>query len=304
LSLPDEWSVSALDLDAYLDRVGLAEATLWTDARTLARLHRAHLATFRFENLDIMLGRGIRVDLPSIAAKMVGAGRGGYCYEQGQLFGAVLERLGFTVDRRLARVWRPGPVPPRTHMTLRVTLPAHCVVAQGIGPDVASAQPEQTWLVDVGFGSSPAGPILLDDPADGLAAGGGAAPQEIDGWTYDVVPGDRPGTWDLRELEDGEWVRRYQFDNSIVVPVDVVLSNHYTSTYPESWFTQQPVVVRRDPDAIHSLLGRAYTVTRPGPVKERHELSDEMWTSALRDVFGLTFTEEEQARLLATADGI
>jgi N-hydroxyarylamine O-acetyltransferase len=311
----DDWSVSELDLDAYLDRVGLAEATFRNDADSLGVLRRAHLETFRFENLDIMLGRGIRVDLPSIAAKMVGAGRGGYCYEHGQLFGAVLERLGFTVDRRLARVWRPGPVPPRTHMTLRVTLPAYCRVVRGIGPAGMWAQPEQTWLVDVGFGSSPAGPILLDDGAAGdaaavdMAAGGvvassGARPQELDGWTYDVVPGDRPGTWDLRELEGAEWVRRYQFDNAIVVPADVVMSNHYTSTYPESWFTHQPVVVRRDPDAIYSLVGRGYTVTRPGPVKEHRELSDDEWILALRDVFGLTFTEEEQARLRVTADGI
>jgi N-hydroxyarylamine O-acetyltransferase len=295
----DDWSVSELDLDGYLSRVGLAEAALAPDAASLATLHRAHLKTFRFENLDLMLGRGIRVDLPTIAAKMVGAGRGGYCYEQGQLFGAVLERLGFTVDRRLARVWRPGPVSPRTHLTLRVTLPAQFQFARGRGPDAILTQPGQTWLADVGFGSSPAGPILLDDPA----APGGIGPQEIDGWTYDVVPGDRPGTWDLRALEDSGWVRLYQFDDAIVVPVDVVLSNWYTSTYPESWFTSAPIVVRRDPDAIHSLVGRAYTVTRPGPVKERRDLTDDEWTSALRHVFGLTFTEEEQARLLATANG-
>jgi N-hydroxyarylamine O-acetyltransferase len=314
----DEWSVSKLDLDAYLSRVGLHATTLWLDAPSLALLHRAHLKTFRFENLDLMLGRGIQVDLPSIAAKMVGAGRGGYCYEQGQLFGAVLERLGFTVDRRLARVWRPGPVPPRTHLTLRVTLPAVASLAHGTAPATRSPrrQPEQTWLVDVGFGSSPAGPILLDGrldgrlggrmdgPRGGSEAGGGAGPQEIDGWTYDVVPGDRPGTWDLRELEDGEWVRQYQFDDAIVVPVDVVMSNHYTSTYPESWFTHTPIVVRRDPDAIVSLVCRTLTVTRPGPVKERRDLSDDEWTSALADVFGLTFTKEEQSRLLATADGI
>jgi N-hydroxyarylamine O-acetyltransferase len=297
----DEWSVSKLDLDAYLSRVGLDETTLCADARSLDLLHRAHLNTFRFENLDLMLGRGIRVDLPSIQAKMVDMGRGGYCYEQGQLFGAALERLGFAVDRRLARVWRPGPVPPRIHLMLRVTLPAWLNgPVHRCGPDVVASQPEQAWLVDVGFGSSPAGPILLDDPE----APGDVGPQEIDGWTYDVIPGDRPGTWDLRELEDGEWVRQYQFDDAMVVPVDVVMSNWYTSTYPESWFTHTPVVVRRDPDAIRSLVCRTLTVTRPGPVKERRDLSDDEWTSALRDVFGLTFTPQEQARLLATADGI
>jgi N-hydroxyarylamine O-acetyltransferase len=190
-------------------------------------------------------------------------------------------------------------VPPRTHLTLRVTLPVDAAVVRGAGPAWVRTQPEQTWLVDVGFGSSPAGPILLDDPEEL----GDVGPQEIDGWTYDVVRGDRRGTWDLRELDNGSWVRQYQFDDAITVPVDVMLSNWYTSTYPESWFVRTPVVVRRDQDAIHSLVGRAYTVTRPGHVKERRELPGEMWTAALRNVFGLTFTEEEQASLLATADG-
>lgn len=279
----DEWSVAKLDLDAYLARVGLAGVPLPASSETLGRLHRAHLAAVRFENLDIMLGRGVRVDLESIQAKLVGARRGGYCFEQGQLFGAALSRLGFDVDRRLARVWRPGPVPPRTHLTLRVSVPGS----------------DEAWLADVGFGASPVGPISLD----GSMSPTGTGPQEIDGWTYDVVPGDRPGTWNLRELEGDEWVRLYQFDDAIVVPVDVVLSNHYTSTYPGSWFTQVPIVVRRDLDAIRSLLGRSYTVTRPGRVKERRELSDAEWASALSEVFELSFTDEEIASLLSTANG-
>jgi N-hydroxyarylamine O-acetyltransferase len=281
----DEWSARRLDLDAYLTRVGIApSAPLPPTQETLALLHRAHLAAVPFENLDIMLGRGVAVDLDSVQAKIVGARRGGYCYEQGQLFGAALERLGFIVDRRLARVWRLGPAPPRTHLTLRVGVPGDCGLP-GSG---------WRWLADAGFGASPAGLVSLAV----------AGPQEIDGWTYDVAPGDLPGTWDLRELEDGEWVPQYRFDNAIVVPADVTVSNHYTSTCPASWFTHTPVVVRRYPEAIHSLVGRTYTITRPGPVKERRDLSDAEWVSALPDVFGLAFTPGELDRLVATAGGV
>jgi N-hydroxyarylamine O-acetyltransferase len=275
---PDEWGTDKLDLDAYLSRAGLAGEPLPPTGGTLARLHRAHLAAFPFENLDILLGRGVRVDLESVQAKLVGARRGGYCYEQGQLFGAVLQRLGFDVDRRLARVWRPGPVPPRTHLTLRVGDPAS----------------GERWLADVGFGTSPAGPVPLDVPG----------PHEIDGWTYDVRPSDRPGTWDLWELQGEEWARQYQFDEAIVVPVDVVLSNHYTATHPDSWFTRGPVVVRREPDAVISLRGRTCTVTRPGHVKERRELADAEWRQALPATFGLAFAEAELDQLVAAAEGI
>ncbi|HTU74014.1 MAG TPA: arylamine N-acetyltransferase [Trebonia sp.] len=267
----DEWGTALLDLDGYLSRVGLAGEPLPPTGDTLARLHRAHLGTFTFENLDILLGRGVRVDLESVQAKLVGARRGGYCYEHGQLFGAVLARLGFDVDRRLARVWRPGPAGGRTHMTLRVTDPA------------SGAR----WLADVGFGSSPAGPVPLDVPG----------PHQVDGWTYDVLPGDRPGSWELHELQGQEWARLYAFDDAIVVPADVVVANHYTSTYPGSWFTQGPVVVRRDPDAIRSLVGRTYTVTRRGYGKERTDLSDAQWDELLSQTFRLAFTGDEVRRL-------
>jgi len=275
--VPDEWSAAKLDLDAYLRRIGYSGATEPSEA-ALAALHRAHLAAIPFENLDIMLGRGVQVDLDSIQAKLVHARRGGYCFEHGQLFGAVLERLGFGVDRLLARVGPDGaPVRPRTHLTLRVTA--------GSG----------MWLADVGFGSSPPGPLSLRWPQ----AGG---PRDLDGWVYQVVPDEETErTWKLRELQDGGWVTLYRFEDQRVYPADVVMSNHFTSTHPESWFTWQPIVVRRTPDAIVSLVGRGYTLTRPGHVKESRQLTDDEFAAALTDVFALTFTERELATLVAAA---
>jgi len=273
--VPDEWSADKLDLDAYLRRISYRGPTEPSEV-ALAALHRAHLAAIPFENLDIMLGRGVQVDLDSIQAKLVHARRGGYCYEHGQLFGAVLERLGFGVERLLARVGPDGePARPRTHLTLRVTA----------GPRI--------WLADVGFGSSPPGPLSLRQAQPG-------GPQDLDGWVYEVVPDERAErTWKLRELQGDDWVTLYRFEDQRVYPADVVMSNHFTSTYPESWFTWQPVVVRRDPGAIVSLLGRGYTVTRPGHVKERRQLTDDEFAAALADVFGLTFTERELATLVA-----
>ena len=275
--MPDEWSVGKLDLDAYLHRIGYAGPAEPSEA-TLAALHRAHLAAIPFENLAIMLGDGVRVDLESIQAKLVQDRRGGYCYEHGQLFGAALERIGFGVDRLLARVGPDGePARPRTHLTLRVRA----------GPGI--------WLADVGFGSSPPAPLSLRGPRSG--------PQELDGWTYETVPGDDDGSWRLRELQGGEWVTLYRFEDQPVYPADVVMSNHYTATHPESWFTWQPIVVRRDPGALHSVVGRVYTITHPGHVKTRRTLTDSEFAAALGDVFGLTFTGPELDTLVAAPAG-
>src|SRR5215469_15975587 len=171
--MTDEWSSGKLDLDAYLGRTGYTGPAEPSHA-SLVALHRAHLAAIPFENLDIMLGRPVLVDLESIQDKLVHAGRGGYCYEHGQLFGAALERLGFSVERLLARVGPDGqPMRPRTHLTLRVR------AGSGL------------WLSDVGFGSSPPGPLSLRR----LRSGG---PQDLDGWVYDVVPDEEDGSWKVR----------------------------------------------------------------------------------------------------------
>ncbi|HWC46331.1 MAG TPA: arylamine N-acetyltransferase, partial [Casimicrobiaceae bacterium] len=88
----------AVDVDAYFARIGDVDAPR-RDLATLARLLRAHMHAIPFENLDVLLGRGIDLDLSALQAKLVGARRGGYCFEHATLFAAVLETLGFAIRR-------------------------------------------------------------------------------------------------------------------------------------------------------------------------------------------------------------
>lgn len=277
----DDWSVAKLDLDAYLRRVGYDGPATATEA-TLNALYRGQLASVPFENLDIFLKGQVSVDLAAIQDKIVYRGRGGYCYEQAQLFAAVLERVGFTVDRLLARVGPDdgGPARPRTHLTLRVQ-------ADG-----------GVWLADVGFGSSPPAPLNMRRYRSG-------GPQDLDGWIYEIAPDTDNGdeVWKLREYQAGEWVTLHRWDDAHVHPVDVALSNHYTSTHPDSWFTRQPIIVRRDPDAIRSLLGRTYTVTAVGHVKQRRDLTDAEFAAALTGEFGLSLTPAEVDAAVAAPTG-
>ena len=276
----DDWSIDKLDVDAYLRRINYLGPTEPSDA-TLDAIYRSHLREIRFENFDVFLKGSVSVDLESIQDKIVYRGRGGYCYEQAQLFGAVLERLGFTVDRMLARVGPDGgPVRGRTHLTLRVQ--------SGTG----------VWLADPGFGSSPPGPLSM-------RRSGASGPQEVDGWIYEVVPDQENGdeVTKLREYQAGEWVTLHRWDEAPVHPIDVVLSNPYTSTHPDSWFTWQPLIVRRDPDALRSIIGRLYSVVRPGHVKERRLLSDAEFAAALTDEFALHLTTDEIATLVAAPTG-
>ena len=90
-------------LDAYLTRIGVArpqKATL----SALRELHSAHVSAIPFENLDILLGAGISLDLDHIYAKLVGKRRGGYCFEQNTLFLNILREVGFVATPMEARV--------------------------------------------------------------------------------------------------------------------------------------------------------------------------------------------------------
>jgi N-hydroxyarylamine O-acetyltransferase len=267
----DEWTIDALDLEAYLRRIGHDGPTDPTP-QTLAALHRAHLRAIGFENLDIVLGRGIAVDLPSVQRKLVEGGRGGYCYVHGVLFAAALERLGFAVQRLLARVGDQRPPRARTHMTLLVTTDG------------------DRRLADVGFGTGLLEPLPIDVPG----------PHEQGDWAFEVVA-DGPGAWWMHERRGEDWVPAYWFDDQRQRAADVVMANHFTATWPRSPFVGQIVAARKDEHAIHRLAARRLTVTHPDGAVYESDLDDAELADALRDLFGLPLDDDELARVIAQA---
>lgn len=263
----DEWATGQLDLAAYLRRIDY-DGDLAPTAATLAGLHRAHVAAIPFENADVMLGRGVRVDLASIADKLVRRGRGGYCFEHGQLLAAALVQLGYPVDRLLARVGGPHDV--RSHLVLRVHVGG------------------QPWLADTGFGTGLIEPLPFGD----------GAPHDQYGWTY-RLRADGDHYWQLQERQGDGWATLYQFDDQPQYPADVLVANHFTSTYPDSSFVRQLVVIRKDPGGLRRLTGRQLSSTRPGqPAGERH-LDDPGLAAALTGLFGLQLSADDTARLTA-----
>ncbi|MFL6077886.1 MAG: arylamine N-acetyltransferase family protein [Mycobacteriales bacterium] len=271
-----EWDVDHLDLAAYLRRVGWEGGTEPT-VETLVGLHRAHLAAIPFENVDVLIGRGVAVDLDSVQAKLVERRRGGYCYEHGTLFAAVLERLGYPVERTLARIGGHQPRPmPRTHMNLRVTAG------------------DRVWLADTGFGSGLLEPLAFDV----------AGPRAQGPWTFELVRTAAAGptgtdAWELRELVGGEWATHYGLDRVRQHPADVMLSNHFTSTFPRSPFVNRLVVARKDADALHRLTDRVYAVTRPGRPAEERAVDDAELADLLTGLFRVPLDRDELAQLTA-----
>lgn len=224
---------ASVDLDAYFSRTGYAGERQAT-AEALAEIHLAHAISIPFENLAVLAGEPILLDLGSLQEKLVRRRRGGYCYEQNTLLAAVLEALGFAVTPLAARV-RLGAcgVRPRTHMLLRVE-------AEG-----------QSWIADVGFGAG--GPILPVPLREGEE-------HRQHAWSYRLAR-EEDGCV-MQALRQGDWLDLYAFTLERQYPVDFELCNYFVSTHPASPFTQIVTTQRSGPDVRYVLRGSELIVER------------------------------------------
>jgi N-hydroxyarylamine O-acetyltransferase len=125
------------DLDAYLGRIAY-EGPREPSLGTLRAVVAAHSTAIPFENIDVLLKHGVRLDIATLRNKLVQRRRGGYCFERNTLLAAALRALGFSPVALAARVVRGMPESSETaraHMLLQVDLP------------------EGPFIADVGYGN-------------------------------------------------------------------------------------------------------------------------------------------------------
>src|SRR5579885_980911 len=86
-----------MDVEPYCERIGY-EGPRQPSLDTLRALHRTHLYTVPFENLDIALGVPIILESARLHDMIVTRRRVGFCYELNGLFCELLLALGFRVS--------------------------------------------------------------------------------------------------------------------------------------------------------------------------------------------------------------
>lgn len=247
-----DWGIDAFDPDVYFDRIGVEPGLPSRDL--LERIHRAHVGTFPFSNLDVLLGRHPGVDPETVARRMLHEGAGGYCFEHARLLAGVLERQGMTVRRRMGRVH--AATNTRTHMSVDVELEG------------------RWWVLDPGFGLSLTGPIPRED---------GARREEWFG-TLSMRRQERTDgveQWELRRGEDLQHVT----DLLPVVPADVRAGHHVTSTMPGAGpFTKMLIVSRFTEGGHVTVTSAARTIRRPGQETVHEELMPAQVIDAVADL--------------------
>ena len=277
--------VDRLDLDSPEDVLRRrARGTTDEVVDLLDELLTAHVRAICFENLDVIAARaageerGIPTDLDTLTAKLLEAGRGGYCHEHATLIRAVLRELGLSAHPILARVHLGGGRTAPGGLTHQAT-----IVDLG----------DRRFLVDPGFGGG--------TPQVALALDVQSEPRTSEHGEYRLVTADTvlepemraEAEWALqsRTSADQEFRTVYAFADIPREHVDLEVSNWFTATKPGTRFTSAPVVARTLGNGGKvSVEGRHLRSLRPGGESESLErtVTDAAdFAAALREEFAL-----------------
>lgn len=250
-----------MDLKAYLDRIGF-EGEARPDRETLVALHRAHLFAIAYENFDVQFGRTVTPDPEAAFDKIVGARRGGWCYEMNGLFAAALEAVGFSVTRLAGGVRRDlmGDVMVGNHLVLLVDLDG------------------EPWIADVGFGDGALEPFPL---REGPVAAGG----------FDCRLAKLDETWWRFHNHEFGGAPNFDFTLAPAAPALLVEKCQWLQTWPESPFVLNATAQRHRPGEILVLRGRILKRVRPDGAEDHLIGSAEELVDVLRRDFDLELPE-------------
>ena len=163
-----------MNKEEYLRRIGVENANIAANAENLKFLQRQHLLHVPFENLDIHWMRPIVLENKAFYDKIVGDGRGGFCYELNGLFYELLGEIGFESKIISLKVSRGNGVfsPEYAHMAIITRIDG------------------KEYLVDVGFGEFIAEPLEFVLDAEQLDENGMFLIRKFDEHYFEIVKQD------------------------------------------------------------------------------------------------------------------
>lgn len=244
------------ELDYYFKRIGYSrpqEPTL----DTLRAIHRAHLFSIPYENLDIHLGRPLVLDEAGFFEKLVLQRRGGWCYEMNGLLAWALRELGFKVELLSGAVGREqnGDGANANHLVLLVTL-------------------DQPYIADVGFGDGFLEPLPLQT---------GRYQQEY----LSFGLSESNGRWIFHNHEHGG-AKSFDFT---LEPHDLsAFANkcYELQTSPESGFVRTTVCQRFFLGQLLTMRGAVLKTISANGVEQRVIESEAEYVKVLEEGFGLS----------------
>jgi len=201
-------------ISSYLQRIGY-KGHPRPDFDTLHALQRLHLQAVPYENLDIVRGIPISLEVEDIYDKIVNKRRGGYCFELNALFAWLLRSIGFNVTDYMARFLKDEPeIPMRRHRVLKVS----CV--------------DGDYLSDVGVG------LVVPKKPIPLIIG---KVNRQNGEKYIIEKEDFLGNV-LYEWRNDIWRKLYAFTEEPQLEKDFIAVSFYCEKHPDSIFNVHDMV--------------------------------------------------------------
>lgn len=252
--------MKTLNLSKYFERLNLSQAPL-NNEEGLYLMQSSQVENIAFENIDCFLHREIKTNIEHLEQKIFSNHRGGYCFELNGLFSNALDALNFTSRPLLARVmYRGTGINSRTHIILLVTIN---------GKD---------YIADAGFGGPGTyHPVpFVIDREDPQSHG-----------TFRITKNAEHGFLMQKKTDTNEWFNVYGFNLDQVYEADLVMSNFFTSTFPESHFRHNLIMARHLPNGRITLLNKQLT-TLKDQITTQHEIkSHEELLNIMKDAFGI-----------------
>jgi N-hydroxyarylamine O-acetyltransferase len=248
-----------MDVETYLERIGLNSRPARPDSETLRLLQRLHILAVPFENLDIHWLRPITIDIGRFYRKIVVEKRGGFCYELNGLFNEILKALGYTTRLVSARVFDGTDYGPEYD---------HSAIIVTIG--------EEQFLADVGFGDFTAEPLrfVLDEVQ--VDATGEFSIRKFDDDAFEVAKRDNDG-----------WRSQYIFKDIARELSEFAEMCRYQQTSPDSHFTKGKVCSILTETGRKTLTDTNYILTSDGKRHETPVAGSDDFAEILEREFGI-----------------
>ena len=252
-----------MNKEKYLRRIGIENAKLSNDLKTLKLLQKQHLLHVPFENLDIHWKRPIILDAEKTYEKIIDKKRGGFCYELNGLLFEFLIEAGFSCKRISARVSNGTDFGAEyDHLAILTKIDG------------------EEFLTDVGFGDFTAEPLKF---------------------VLDVDQSDENGTFLIRKFDenyfevvkkDGDsWKSEYIFKDSAREFQEFSEMCNFHQTSPESHFTRNKLCSIMTEKGRKTLTNKKFIETRNGEKIETEINSEEDFDRILAQAFQIKKAE-------------
>ncbi|MDD5053008.1 MAG: arylamine N-acetyltransferase [Sulfuricurvum sp.] len=245
-------TASNFNLTDYLSRIGF-EGDVHNDVATLTQLMQRQLRSIPFENTEVQAGRIPSLVPEDIVNKVLGRGRGGYCYEINGVFAMALTAIGFKWYFAGARPMFYPMRRPKTHMVV-------IVKCEG-----------REYLCDTGFGGYALRvPMVIEE---------GEVTQDGDRFRMELIEGE----YVVSSLVQGEWQRQYGFALQPQEWIEFSLANYFNATHPDTIFTQKKLAIMQTPNGRKILVDNELKLIEEGKL----DVLEVDYETALKEYFRL-----------------